>query len=534
MAAVRKIILYAGFLIWTLSGYAQWNPDNGDGTYRNPIIHADYSDPDVIRVGDDYWMVASSFTCMPGIPLLHSKDLVNWKIVNHIYDRLPLQKYNWPVHGQGSWAPSIRYHEGMFYVYFCTPHDGLFVARATDPLGQWDLKQMVNVEKWEDPCPFWDDDGQAYLAHSIHRGGPAIIHKMSWDGLRLLDNGTTVYHDEKVNPILEGLKVMKKDGWYYIFAPAGGVATGWQTVLRSRNIYGPYEPRKVLEAGNGINGPHQGGLVETQTGEWWFIHFQSKGVYGRICHLQPANWTDDGWIVIGEDADKDGTGIPVLSYRKPNVGKTYPICMPQTSDDFSSDRLGLQWQWQAHERSEWYSLSARQGYIRLFAEPCPSEQGNLYFAGNLLLQKLSAPSFMATTYVETDFTDPEERAGAIVMGNAYTYIALIRGEDENRIAVVRGRNDKFAVTPEEQASIKTKSGHAWFRIYIHGNEECSFFYSTDGVNFLQLGGRYPIAKGTWIGAKAGIFCSSPNVVRGNGHADFDYFLIETKNNIEPR
>lgn len=126
--------------------HAQWSPDNGDGTYKNPIIHADYSDPDVIRVGDDYWMVASSFTCMPGIPLLHSHDLVNWKIVNHIYDRLPLQKYDHPVHGQGSWAPSIRHHEGMFYVYFCTPHDGLFVARATDPLGKWDLKHIVDVE----------------------------------------------------------------------------------------------------------------------------------------------------------------------------------------------------------------------------------------------------------------------------------------------------------------------------------------------------------------------------------------------------
>ena len=307
---MKKIALVSFLLLIAVYMHAQWSPDNGDGTYKNPIIHADYSDPDVIRVGDDYWMVASSFTCMPGIPLLHSHDLVNWKIVNHIYDRLPLQKYDHPVHGQGSWAPSIRHHEGMFYVYFCTPHDGLFVARATDPLGKWDLKHIVDVEKWEDPCPFWDEDGQAYLAHSIHRGGPAIIHKMSWDGLQLLDNGKVVYHDIEVNPILEGLKMTKRNGWYYIFAPAGGVAHGWQTVLRSKNIYGPYEPRKVLEAGNGINGPHQGGLVETQTGEWWFIHFQSKGIYGRITHLQPARWTKDNWIVIGEDPDGDGIGAP--------------------------------------------------------------------------------------------------------------------------------------------------------------------------------------------------------------------------------
>ena len=235
---MKKIALVSFLLLIAVYMHAQWSPDNGDGTYKNPIIHADYSDPDVIRVGDDYWMVASSFTCMPGIPLLHSHDLVNWKIVNHIYDRLPLQKYDHPVHGQGSWAPSIRHHEGMFYVYFCTPHDGLFVARATDPLGKWDLKHIVDVEKWEDPCPFWDEDGQAYLAHSIHRGGPAIIHKMSWDGLQLLDNGKVVYHDIEVNPILEGLKMTKRNGWYYIFAPAGGVAHGWQTVLRSKTSMG--------------------------------------------------------------------------------------------------------------------------------------------------------------------------------------------------------------------------------------------------------------------------------------------------------
>ncbi|MDR0572813.1 MAG: glycoside hydrolase 43 family protein [Tannerella sp.] len=525
---IKKITLLSLLLLNVFYTFSQWSPDNGDGTYTNPIIYADYSDPDVIRVGDDYWMIASSFTCMPGIPLLHSYDLVNWEIVNHIYDRLPLQKYDHPVHGEGSWAPAIRYHEEMFYVYFCTPRDGLFVARATDPLGKWDLRHIVDVEKWEDPCPFWDDDGQAYLVHSIHRGGPAIIHKMSWDGLQLLDNGTVVYHDTEENPILEGMKMMKRNGWYYIFAPAGGVAEGWQTVLRSRNIYGPYEARKVLEPGNGINGPHQGGLAQTQTGEWWFIHFQSKGAYGRINHLQPARWTDDDWIVIGEDSEGDGSGIPVLTYRKPNTGKTHPANAPQTSDEFLSGKLGLQWQWQAHESPRWFSLYARPGYMRLFAEPCPSEHGNLYFAGNLLLQKLSAPAFTATTYVEVRFTDIGEQAGAVVMGNEYTYIAIIRGETGNRISVVSGRNDRLAVVPEEQASVETDSEKVWFRIRIYENEECSFSYSMDGVRFSELGGRYPVGRGTWIGGKVGIFCSSPNIVRGKGYADFDYFYVESK------
>ena len=352
---MRGFILAFLFLSYAIAD-AQWSPDLGNGDYQNPVIHADYSDPDVIRVGDDYWMVASSFTCIPGIPVLHSKDLVNWEIVNHVYDKLPLGKYDRPAHGEGSWAPSIRYHDGMYYVYFCTPQDGLFVARTDDPKGKWELTQMVEVAKWEDPCPFWDEDGQAYLAHSIHRGGPAIIHRMSADGLRLLDNGKVVYHDEEANPILEGLKMEKRDGWYYIFAPAGGVESGWQTVLRSRDIFGPYEARKVMEEGDtGINGPHQGALIDTQTGEWWFMNFQSKGIYGRVTHLQPARWTDDGWIVIGEDKDGDGIGNPVQTYRKPNVGKTYAAVNPQTSDEFTEKTPGRQWQWQANPRAEWYA-----------------------------------------------------------------------------------------------------------------------------------------------------------------------------------
>lgn len=523
----RNLLLSLLSLFITFSISAQWTADLGNGNYRNPIIHADYSDPDVIRVGDDYWMVASSFTCMPGIPILHSKDLVNWEIVNHVYPSLPSGKYDRPAHGEGSWAPAIRHHDGMYYVYFCTPQDGLFVARASDPRGKWELTQMVEVAKWEDPCPFWDEDGNAYLAHSIHRGGPAIIHRMSADGLRLLDNGKVVYHDEETNPILEGLKMEKRDGWYYIFAPAGGVESGWQTVLRSRDIFGPYEARRVMEEGdNGINGPHQGALVETQTGEWWFINFQSKGIYGRVTHLQPAKWSGDGWIVIGEDNNGDGIGNPVLTYRKPDVGATYPTVLPQTSDEFQDTTPGKQWQWQSNPRAEWYSLSSRPGYMRLYSIPCPSEHGNLYYAGNLYLQKLPAPTFTAVTYLESKFTADGERAGLIMMGNEYSYIALIGGSDGNRIAVVKGKYDKFAVVPEEVASIPVATSNVWLKAELLNDHECEYSYSTDGVTYHRLGEPCAVKPGMWIGAKIGIFSSSPNVVGSDGYADFDYFRIE--------
>lgn len=508
---------------------AKWQADREDGTYMNPIIHADYSDPDVIRVGDDYWMVASSFTCMPGIPILHSKDLVNWEIVNHVYDRLPLGKYDRPAHGEGSWAPAIRYHDGKYYVYFCTPNDGLFVATTTDPRDKWELEQIIEVAKWEDPCPFWDDNGDAYLIHSIHRGGPAVLHKMSEDGRKLLDNGTVVYHDEETNPILEGLKMYKRDGWYYIFAPAGGVENGWQTVLRSKNIYGPYEARKVMEQGESdINGPHQGGIVDTPDGkEWWFIHFQSNGIFGRVTHLQPAKWTDDGWVVIGEDLDGDGIGTPVKTHKKPSLAPelaSKPFL--NTSDEFDGKVASLQWQWQSNPKDKWYSLTEAPGKLRLYAIACPSEHGNLYFAGNLFLQKISSPTFTATTLLESHFTKAGERAGLITMGNEYSYIALIKGEDGNRVAVVKGKNDKYAVTPEELASTSVPTDHIWLRVNLISDKECRYSYSLDGIIYMELGPVCAVAPGTWIGAKSGIFCSSPNVVQANGYADFDYFIVD--------
>ncbi|MDE6370640.1 MAG: glycoside hydrolase 43 family protein [Duncaniella sp.] len=528
----RKLLLGLALALGSVAASAQWVPDRGDGTYVNPIIFADYADPDAIRVGDDYWMVASSFTSFPGIPVLHSRDMVNWEIVSYVYDRLPSGKYDRPQHGEGSWAPAIRYHDGMYYVYFCTPWDGLYVARATDPRGPWDLTCMLEVTKWEDPCPFWDEDGQAYLVHSIHRGGPAIIHRMSPDGLRLLDDGVTVYHDAKTNPVLEGMKMYKRDGWYYILAPAGGVSKGWQTQLRSRDIYGPYEARRIMEQGDtDINGPHQGALLDTPDGnEWWFINFQSHGIHGRVAHLQPAHWTADGNLVIGVDPDGDGTGNPVHSYRTPAIPGAADIRIPQTSDTFDSPVRGLQWQWQAHERPEWSSLTARPGHMRLYAAQCPSEKGNLYYAGNLLLQKLPEPSYNATTALDgSALTANGDRAGLITMGDEYSYIALVRISDGWEIQVVTGKNDRLAVTPRVKASAPVSNPDGvQLRATLPGGDMMSYSYSLDGgTTFIPLGKEYKVMPGTWVGAKTGIFASTPSVVPSQGYADFDWFEIKT-------
>ncbi|TCC88609.1 glycosyl hydrolase 43 family protein [Pedobacter frigiditerrae] len=523
-----KIKLFLTLIFVLLLTISKAQDENG--MYTNPILFADYSDPDVIRVKDDYYMVASSFTAFPGIPILHSKDLVNWKIINHVYQKLPFSWYNKPKHGKGAWAPSIRYHKGMFYVYVCSPDEGLFMARTADPARPWELFHVADIAQWEDPCPFWDEDGNAYLAHSKLAGGLAVIHKMSTEGTKLLDNGVIVYQNKVENPTLEGLKLMKRNGYYYIFAPAGGVSTGWQTVLRSKNIYGPYESKKVLDQGDtDINGPHQGGFVDTQTGEWWFIHFQDRDAFGRIAHLQPGKWLTNDWPVIGMDDDGDGCGSPVKTFKKPNVGKTYPVTKPQTSDDFNSAKLGLQWQWQANSNPSWYSLSAKPGSIRLFAANSPTELGNLWYAGNLLLQKVSAPEQTFTTKLFFNPSDESEMAGITVFGQYYTFLCLRQIKSQLRLSLVESGFKADGFVPKELFGVAIKQNQVWLKGHIYADQTCSYSYSLNGKDFTEIPQRLKITKGRWVGAKIGIACVNPNLAPVKmGFADFDFFEVEDK------
>jgi beta-xylosidase len=503
-----------------------WIADLGNGRYKNPVLFADYSDPDVVRVGDDFYMVASSFNCMPGIPVLHSKDLVNWRIIGYVYERLPFEKYDKPAHGQGSWAPSLRYHNGLFYVYFCTPQEGLFMASAKDPAGEWKLRHVVDVEMWEDPCPFWDDDGSAYLVRGKLHANILYLHRMSQDGKTILDNGTVLYHDEAAQPVIEGPKFLKRDGTYYILAPAGGVAEGWQTVLRSNNIYGPYETKIVLHQGNTeVNGPHQGGIVDLKSGEWWFLHIQDRDVYGRIVHLQPVAWKD-GWPLIGIDIDQDGIGEPVSEHRKPDVGRAVPVSVPQTTDEFNAIQLGLQWQWHANPRGEWYSLTQNPGHLRLFAVQNLSQNGNLWFVPNLLLQKLPAPSFTTTTRIVFHPDQVNEKSGLVVMGKEWAYIALTRTGTGLKLGMDVGTYSREEDKTRQIDSIDVQVNACYLKVQVDTQAVCVFSYSVDGVNFQPVGKPFTATKGTWIGAKVGLFHVNPNIMKSKGFSDFDWFRFE--------
>ncbi|HET8655564.1 MAG TPA: pectinesterase family protein [Longimicrobiaceae bacterium] len=509
-----------------------WSPDVGPAEYRNPIIFSDFSDPDVIRVGGDFYMTASSFGSVPALPILHSKDLVHWRIVNYAIDRLPEPAFDQPQNGNGVWAPSIRYHDGWFWIFYGDPDRGIYMVKTKDPLGKWNPPVLVRAAKgWIDPTPLWDDDGKAYLVHAFansRAGVKSILHvnRMSPDGTKLLDDGKLVYDGHGIDPTIEGPKFYKRNGYYYIFAPAGGVPTGWQVVLRSKNVYGPYERRVVMAQGKTpINGPHQGGWVELANGQGWFVHFQDRGPYGRIIHLQPLTWKDD-WPVIGSDPDGDGTGQPVLTHRVPNVGAPPSSGVPQTSDDFASTRLGLQWQWNANPRAAWYALSARPGWMRLFAQPMPDSARNLWLVPNLLLQKFPTPAFLATTEVDPRGLARGEHAGLLVMGMDYAYLAVRRTADGLELLQARSR-DADRGSPETAAPpVRIGDAPVQLRATVGAGALVQFSYSLDGKEFRPIGEPFQAREGKWIGARVGLFAERPAGSRPGGHADFDGFRVE--------
>ncbi|MDP4208679.1 MAG: glycoside hydrolase 43 family protein [Bacteroidota bacterium] len=515
-----------------------WVADNGDGTYKNPVLMADYSDPDAIRVGDDYYLVSSTFTCTPGLPILHSKDLVNWTIVNYaLKKQVPEDVYATTRHGKGVWAPAIRYHKGEFYIYYPDPDYGIYMIKTKNPAGEWSAPvQVIGGKGLIDPCPLWDDNGNAYLANGWAGSRAGVnsiltIFRMNEDGTKTIDDGRIVYDGHELNHTIEGPKLYKRNGYYYIFAPAGGVTGGWQLVLRSKDIYGPYEEKIVMDQGTtDINGPHQGAWVDTQTGEDWFLHFQDKGAYGRVTHLQPMKWLNN-WPVIGIDKDGDGKGEPVLSYQKPNVKKVFPICTPAESDEFNSDTLGLQWEWNANPKVTWMSLIRGKGYLRMYSVKVPENFTNFWDVPNLLLQKFPALDFAVTTKLRLTAmpltTGEGCKTGLIIMGRDYSYLSFERTGNDYKLSQVTCMNadTKGAESVVSVANINVNE--VYLRVKVSSPDAmCTFSYSTDGVNFMPFGKEFKARVGGWIGAKVGVFCTSTFNNTQWACADFDWFRVD--------
>lgn len=575
---------------------SSWNPDKGTH-YVNPVLNADYSDPDVCRVGDDFYMTSSSFACFPGLQILHSTDLVNWEIIGAALTDYPGPDWSderqwetlgqrldtpsvpppgpqeWrtvPQHGNGVWAPAIRYHDGEFYIYCGDPDRGIFMVKTSDPRGKWDDPVwVVKAKGYIDPCPLWDEDGKAYLSHGC--AGSRAGHKsvlfvapMSPDGTHLLGQSRIVYDGHETQPTIEGTKFYKHNGDYYIFSPAGGVPTGWQVVLRSKNPWGPYEERVVMAQGaSETNGPHQGAWIDTPSGEHWFMHFQDKDAYGRVVHLQPMEWTADGWPVIGVDKDGDGVGEPVSRYRKPAL-KDSDTFQPSESDDFDSVDLGLQWQWHGIPSPYWYFLDARNSALRLYSVDQAEGWRNLGDSPNLLLQKTPADKFTVTAKLRfipnPQLKEKGESCGFVLMGQDYSVIKMtdtsegvvlqyaecedaLKGKLENIIRTVPlsseplpvpYSNSYMSTTVPPVSPVAYMASDVYVRMKVMPEDRkgnvpdltARFWYSLDGKRWTELTDKPFIGKpGKWIGAKFGFFCNRQASKNDSGWMQVDWIEV---------
>lgn len=531
-------------LVGEPEGVSDWG-DQCNGTYKNPVLNADFSDPDVIRVGNEYFMICSDFHFM-GMQIWKSYDMVNWQFVTQIYDSLPFKEYDtMDRYAGGSWAPALRYHDGEFYVYFCTRHEGLFMTHAKSAEGPWaPLHCVKKIADWEDPCPFWDEDGQAYLGHSVYGAGPIIMHRMSADGKTLLDDGVEVYR----GPVAEGTKIHKWNGLYYMSIPEGGVKSGWQTILRSKNIYGPYESKRVLEQGStNINGPHQGAIVDTPNGEWWFYHFQETDALGRVLHLQPMTWRD-GWPSIGVDYDGNGIGEPVSLWTTPSVSPTGGGTIPQIYH-LSDARLpssggdggglcggvgGGPWQWNHNPVPSAFSFSEHPGWLTLHALPAPSfkKARNTYTLRAVGYQ----PEYTISMSLE-EMADGQ-RCGMACMGkyntmlgalmqNGKRYLYLATDTTETILSELpiemqhRSLMSSKAEKNHEGIEIAPQNGGPIHPLYIRlrlnfPEKRFEFFYSLDGLHFTKAGNDFYTRWGNWKGVRPAVFCYQPPLTPPNG------------------
>ena len=540
------------FLFWTawVLLACQCGEPRRASFYVNPVLHLDYSDPDVCRVGEDYYLTASSFNCFPGLPVLHSRDLVHWEQIGAaLVDYEPEFKAA-VQHGNGVWAPSIRFHDGWFYIFVGDPDRGIFRVRSRSAEGPWEKPVWLVREKgFIDPCPLWDKNGNAWLSHGCagSRAGlksVLFVAPMTPDGSALTGPSRIVYDGHFSQPTIEGTKFYERDGWYYIFAPAGGVATGWQTVLRSRSPFGPYEERIVMAWAEGtVNGPHQGGWVEAPDGSHWFLHFQDKGAYGRVVHLQPLRWEADGWPLIGEDPDSDGVGQPVASGRGPSF-------VPAAVDKRDPYGIGLQWQYPCVPGPYWH-MALPDGGVRLFSVFV--QESGLWNCPNLLQQKFPADTFTVTARL-TFRPHPgglSERAGFVVMGERYAGLTLTDSPDGALLQFI-SCEDAPGGAPEVASPLATlpyefrpvahsyASGNVpevrypdlretalWVRMevapeYVEGHfpdAVCRFSWSRDGEVFSPAGVSFSAAPGRWIGAKFGFFCNRSVAKNDGGSLD---------------
>lgn len=519
-------ICFCGMNILTTNAQQVWTADNGDGTFTNPLMWGDWPDPDVIRVGDEFYMVSTSMHYVPGSPIVKSKDLVNWEMAGYAverYDEDPrydMQGGN--LYLNGSWANSIRYHNGKFYVAFCTPYGwgtekGNFCVCESEKVeGPW--KRTIYPEYLYDPGLFFDDDGRVYVVHGQGRlfltELNADVRSVKGEPVEIWKGGVDDSKGTGKRAGMEGSHVYKINGMYYITCPAGGTE-GWQMCLRSKNICGPYECKVIMQDDSSYpkNGLHQGGMVQLKNGEWWFVIMQDRGAIGRVPYLVPVKWKD-GWPILGVN------GKDAVTYPKPVVGKTCKIKAPATTDEFNRKCLGLQWQWNHNPDNTKWSLTERPGYMRLKA----SLATDLKNARNTLTQRIQGPSSEGTVEMDLSKLKDGNVAGFGVFQFPYAYVAV--QQEGNTRNVVMCNNGKIVDIPIREL----KQNRIWFRVRATDKDfTARFYYSLDGKEFIQTGDVLNMDLGLyWTANRFALLNFSTKEQGVGGMADFNWFRFHNK------
>ena len=510
----RFLVLY--FILAGVSASVEaqkFHSDNGDGTYTNPVINADFPDPDVILVGDTYYMVTTTMFIFPGVTILKSHDLVNWEYAANAVSRFDfsncydLERCN--RYGHGQWATSLKYHDNTFYLLFITLDEGGFIASAGKAEGPWKLRKLP--KGFYDPGLFFDDDGKIYVAH-----GYSKIYVTELNNDFSPKSKDVLVYEGDIRKGLEGMHVYKINGYYYLYGTYGGV-DGIQVALRSKNIYGPYQQKVVIsDSTPGVNfGVHQGALIKTQRGEWWTMLFSDRGGLGRFPSLQPVTWID-GWPVAGVD------GKGVVTYRKPDVGKTYPVKTLPTSDEFNnkSNIPGMQWGWNHNPDSATWSLTQKPGYLRLTTGKVVS---SIREARNTLTQRIftyysDAIPTIGLTKMNVGNMKDGDIAGLAVFQDPYAYIAVKKIKDSRYITMVNNGMEIDAGAVEGDTVYLRASVH-------YGTGEASFSYSMDNKNYTKLGDSLDMKfnLSVFTGNKFCLFNYATKTP--GGYVDFDWFRM---------
>lgn len=511
-----------------------WQSDNGDGTYTNPILNADYPDKSVIRVNDDFYMVSSSFVSFPSVPILHSKDLINWEIIGYVATDFKDTGKSYDLtntfedYGHGSWAPTIAYRNGTYYVGIYQAHGKFIMCTATNPAGPY--TQTVFNQGFHDPALFLDDDGTGYI---ISEANDVKISKLSADYKSVINSKVTTRIEGITGDyMVEGTHVIKRNGYYYIFRNSTP-SESYTYCLRSENIYGPYDMRILLDGPKIPGGAqiHQGGPIDTNTGEWWFYAFQDGNGLGRRDILIPMHWEED-WPVLGDPSTVKnvtigGESYPIgevpVTYKKPDVGATYPILTIPNTDEFSSSELGLQWQWNHYPDNTKWSLSERSGYLRLRAK----NANNLWRATNTLTQRVEGPDCQGTIELDTSNMLDGDNAGLCLLNIPYGSIGVVKTGGTKRIVA------KINAKEDADGTITTGPVLNEDIVYLRADanlltDKATFSYSTDNVNFKQLGGELnmPFDLGFFQGDKFGIY-NFNTTESAAGYVDVNWFHFAT-------